>query len=390
MDAEFACGRVTASLARSPARRNSSICCKCVAVSPSLVSICTVSYPFTAFLSVWQLVLKEEERKDGWFGRSCADELFSKNEGLYEVFASRELPDRVKEAIEKDLDRTLPAMKGEKKDALRRILRALASFQHEIGYVQGLNYVAATLLYHVHCEAHVFWIMVQLFKRYSFTEYYRRGMPGLEAFFEVLRQGIQLHAPTLSKHFQREDILTNMFSMKWALTLFGCKAKVEHSAAIMDVFLHVGWDFIINLSLSLLIEAQEAICKLPSEDILVFMESVPCNFELERMLKLTSVLMHKTQKWKLKKASSAPNMIITSPPKEAAEQKKGEYPGASSSSQPATPSSPSISSSSYASSSSMPSSPYMSKTREISKSSSSTIASKSVAELAGSSQSLPP
>lgn len=259
-----------------------------------------------------QLVLKEEDRKEGWLERSCADELVAKNEGVYEMFAARELSDRVKEAIEKDLDRTVPAMKGEKKESLRRVLRALASFLHEIGYVQGLNYVAATLLYHVSSEEYAFWIMVQLFKRYSFTEYYRMGMPGLVAFFDVLTQGIQLHAPSLARHFESESILTNMFAMKWALTLFGCKAKLENSAAIMDIFLHIGWDFLISLSLSLLIDAQEALTKLPSEDILVYMETIPTNFALERILKLTSVLMHKTQKWKLKKAASEPNFSSSS------------------------------------------------------------------------------
>ena len=241
--------------------------------------------------------------------RSAASDLIAKNDGLYEYFATKAIPDNVVNNIEKDLDRTVPAMRGENKESLRRVLHAVAAFSSEIGYVQGLNYLAATLLYHVQSEPYAFWIMVQLFKRYSFSEYYKRGMPGLISFFEVLDEGVKRHAPALASHFESESILVNMFAMKWALTLFGCKAKLEHSAAIMDIFLQIGWDFLINISLALLIESQEALCQLPSEEILVYIENIPCDFNLERVLRLTSVLMHKARKEKLKKAGSLPLLI---------------------------------------------------------------------------------
>lgn len=253
--------------------------------------------------------MKADERKSIWLARSEASDLAAKNEGLYEFFAAKAIPDNVRDNIEKDLDRTVPAMRGENKESLRRVLHAVAAFSHEIGYVQGLNYLAATLLYHVQLEASAFWIMVQLFKRYSFSEYYKRGMPGLVAFFEVLEEGVKLHAPSLASHFETESILVNMFAMKWALTLFGCKAKLEHSAAIMDIFLQIGWDFLINLSLALLIESQTTLCQLPSEDILVHIENIPCDFNLDHLLRITSVLMHKTRKMKLKKAGSLPLLI---------------------------------------------------------------------------------
>lgn len=256
-----------------------------------------------------KFVLEPDDRKETWSQRSCASDLMAKNEGLFEYFAAKEIPDNVRDNIEKDLDRTVPPMRGENKESLRRVLRALAAFSPEIGYVQGMNYLSATLIYHVQSETQAFWIMVQLFKRYTFHEYYKRGMPGLVSFFEVLEEGVKMHAPSLSTHFENESILVNMFAMKWALTLFGCKAKLEHAAAIMDIFLAIGWDFLINLSLAILINARKELCEMPSEDILVHIENLPCDFNLESMLRLTSLLMHKTRKQKLKKAGSLPLII---------------------------------------------------------------------------------
>lgn len=225
--------------------------------------------------------------------------------GFYEDLASNvPLEERVEHNIEKDLDRTVPEMKGERKASLRRVLRALAVFfRGEIGgYVQGLNYLSATILYHVQEEASAFWIMVQLLKRYGFVEFYKKQMPGLEAFFVVLSQSLEMHAPALARHFQTEDISTNMFSMKWALTLFGCKSQIADSTAIMDVFLVVGWDAAIFFSLALLISSQDTLLTLPSEDILFRIEAIPTSFPLLDTLSLASLLMHRTQKTKLKNA----------------------------------------------------------------------------------------
>lgn len=244
--------------------------------------------------------MKEENRAKEWLCLSQADQLLEKNSGVYDIFVNMTLPDIVYHRIEIDLDRTRPVMKGEQKDSLRRVLRAFAAFNQEVSYVQGLNYLTATLLYYISSEEEVFWVLVQLIKRYSFIEYYKQGMPGLTSFFEVLQNGIEIHAKKLAEHFEQEGIATNMFAMKWALTLFGCQAEIEQTALIMDLFLQIGWDFPLNLGLALLINSEKEICQLPSEDILVYIEKLPATMksEMDRILSMTSILMHRAQKLK--------------------------------------------------------------------------------------------
>src|SRR5690606_13025993 len=78
------------------------------------------------------------------------------------------------------------------------------------------------------------------------------------------------------------------------------------------------------LSLALLIDAQDTLLNMPSEDILVHIETIPCDFSVKKILKLTSLLMHKTRKIQLAKiastdilpplSSSASSSSATSPP----------------------------------------------------------------------------
>jgi len=65
----------------------------------------------------------------------------------------------VQDQIEKDLRRTEAGTSGAKLEALRRVLQAFASFNPAIGYVQGMNFIAAGLL-RVLPEPAAFWMLV--------------------------------------------------------------------------------------------------------------------------------------------------------------------------------------------------------------------------------------
>ena len=65
----------------------------------------------------------------------------------------------VVEQVEKDLRRTEAGTEGEKLNALRRVLCAFASFNPEVGYVQGMNFIAAGFLATLNEECS-FWMLV--------------------------------------------------------------------------------------------------------------------------------------------------------------------------------------------------------------------------------------
>ena len=50
-------------------------------------------------------------------------------------------------------------------DQLFNILLAYANYDTQVGYVQGLNYIAAMLLMHIQDEEKVFWCIVFILNR---------------------------------------------------------------------------------------------------------------------------------------------------------------------------------------------------------------------------------
>ena len=82
--------------------------------------------------------------------------------------------------IEKDLARTFPncptfSSNPEFRNKLRNILIAYSIYDHEVGYVQGMNVVAAVLLYHVKEEDKSFWTLVELMDEQELRMIYLAG-----------------------------------------------------------------------------------------------------------------------------------------------------------------------------------------------------------------------
>ena len=72
--------------------------------------------------------------------------------------------------IELDLKRTYPDERyfnsKEGEDTLRRVLVAYCKYDPNLGYVQGMNYIVAALLWHC-TEVDAFWVFVGLMERHE-------------------------------------------------------------------------------------------------------------------------------------------------------------------------------------------------------------------------------
>lgn len=87
--------------------------------------------------------------------------------------------------IGKDLPRTLTYMKefsqdpNSGKNKLYNVLKAYSSYDIEVGYCQGINYLAAMLLTHVKEEQDAFWCLVFIMTEHNWREIFNHNTPKL-------------------------------------------------------------------------------------------------------------------------------------------------------------------------------------------------------------------
>lgn len=61
---------------------------------------------------------------------------------------------------------------------MTRVLTTYNHFEPSIGYVQGMSFIAAAILYHAG-EVAAFWLLVALMDKFNVKEIFKQNLPGL-------------------------------------------------------------------------------------------------------------------------------------------------------------------------------------------------------------------
>jgi hypothetical protein len=159
-------------------------------------------------------------RGEMWALLSGSAQVRRASAGQYERFRQMTLPEATLIQIEKDLPRTFSdnAVLSDRTEQLRRLLRAYAAYDPEVGYCQSLNYLAAILMLHMD-EEDVFWTLQRTVQHQLPSGYYSCGMTGLRADHKVLSELVRRYLPRLSQHLAHLDVPLEPISTQWFMCM---------------------------------------------------------------------------------------------------------------------------------------------------------------------------
>ncbi|KAL6752645.1 rab-GTPase-TBC domain-containing protein [Haematococcus lacustris] len=169
--------------------------------------------------------------------RHCI-ESFAFGAAPYSTYLQQALPVEVRSDIKKDCPRTYPSHQRfacpEGRRALRNVLTAYAAYDPDVGYCQGMNFLAGLLLMNLPTEALAFEGLVLLMKGRRLDGFFGRDMTELQV---QLWQLGQLMPPRLARHLEAYGVMPVMFAASWLMTCFSSDFNTDFSARIMDVVL---------------------------------------------------------------------------------------------------------------------------------------------------------
>lgn len=98
----------------------------------------------------------------------------------YEAILQKPRTHEDEKQINHDVTRTFPDLtiyskNGGEGHKLSNILNAIASHYPELGYIQGMNFIVASILFHVQEEYLTFWIFIHLCNFLDMKEVYKKG-----------------------------------------------------------------------------------------------------------------------------------------------------------------------------------------------------------------------
>lgn len=178
--------------------------------------------------------------------------------------------------IKKDIHRTFPEhimFKSEEsygQKGLLNILKAYSQFDTEIGYCQGMGFIAGILLMHMHSEELAFWAFVGVMDNKNWRRIYEVHTPKLFELLAVLTDDIKIILPRVYQHLQNYEFEFSIFA-RYFLTICSYKVPLKLAVRIMDVFLLEGEDKLIKIIIKLLYLKQLKILTLKREKLFGFL-----------------------------------------------------------------------------------------------------------------------
>jgi hypothetical protein len=152
--------------------------------------------------------------------------------------------------IDMDIRRTLTDnvffRKGPGVGKLKEVLLAYSRRNPEVGYCQGMNLIAGSLLLIMPTAEDAFWILTSMIEIILPQHYYDHGLLASRADQVVLRQYISELLPRLSAHLEELGIELEALTFQWFLSVFTDCLSAEALYRVWDVVLCLNVSSAVN------------------------------------------------------------------------------------------------------------------------------------------------
>ena len=191
---------------------------------------------------------------------------------------------KVCEEIGRDITRTFYTDKfvnGNGKEMIDNILTAIAFIRPEIGYCQGMNFIAGALVSYIDEEKINFYIFLTFIDDIELNLLYLKNMPDYSIRVYQLNYFIKKFFPKLNIHFKKNQINPDIFFSKWILAIFSSYLPFEVLCKVWDVFIIDKWKAIFKFSMAFLAIMEDELLTMDLQTFSQYFRSNATNSHLE-------------------------------------------------------------------------------------------------------------
>ena len=177
----------------------------------------------------------------------------------------------IESQIEKDICRTFKEEKTNIEiNKLKNILIASSNLEKDIGYCQGMNFIAAFLLkISNYNEIDTFYLYCFVLEKIN--GYFMQNFPLFNYHLYLFDYFFKIFFPKLEKHFKELELPLELWIGKWIQTLFIISLPFEETCRIWDYLFIYGFDFIIPICFGIIYYMEDNLLLIKdSSDVMEF------------------------------------------------------------------------------------------------------------------------
>jgi hypothetical protein len=198
-----------------------------------------------------------------------------KGENYYNDLVAREDETEALEVIKRDLKRTFPDHTQFQTQvglqSLFRVLKAFSFHNPDIGYCQGMGFVAALFLMYCVEEQDAFWMLIRMVTHYGMGGFWDKGLSDVPKMCHVHTALLAEFCPQIYAHLEEQGINGALYAPSFYITGYTYSLPWPCVLRVWDAFLVDGMPVLHGAGVGLMHMHQDQILKLPFEKLMPFL-----------------------------------------------------------------------------------------------------------------------
>ncbi|KAJ6222741.1 hypothetical protein RDWZM_001286 [Blomia tropicalis] len=189
--------------------------------------------------------------------------------------------------IQLDVSRTFPQLglfqkTGPYHQSLSDVLAAYAVYRPDLGYCQGMSFLAAMLLLNLESPTTAFTAFANLLNNELLLCFYRLDQERMSIVYSYYERQLQCLMPRLAEHFRTIGLTVDLFIVDQMYTIFSRSLPLECVCRVWDLFLRDGNEFIFRASLAILVMYEDILLQLEFVRVAQFLARLPDDMNVDR------------------------------------------------------------------------------------------------------------
>lgn len=182
--------------------------------------------------------------------------------------------------IRSDVPRTFALLQffkagGPYHDSLSDVLEAYVCYRPDLGYVQGMTYLAATALLNLESAGDAFIFVANMLNSPVQRGFYAMDAGVIGKYSRATTACLRAASPKLARRLEDMGISPDMYIVEWVMTVFSKVLPLDVAVHVWDMWLLEGDYFIFRTVVGLLSMYSEFLLLLRFEDIMRFLRNLP-------------------------------------------------------------------------------------------------------------------
>lgn len=183
--------------------------------------------------------------------------------------------------IKLDISRTFPSLYifqkgGPYHDILHSVLGAYTCYRPDVGYVQGMSFIAAVLILNLE-EADAFIAFANLLNKPCQMAFFRVDHDLMLKYFAAFEVFFEENLPRLFQHFQNNSLTPDFYLIDWIFTLYSKSLPLDVACRVWDVFCRDGEEALFRTGLGILRLYQDVLLQMDFIHSAQFLSRLPEN-----------------------------------------------------------------------------------------------------------------